>query len=186
MYDSTSFRSSVLPACTNFALQRLAEDYKDKYGNTTAQFISRDFFIDDGLTRLATELINNSQSMCKEGGLKLHKFLSNSKTVMSTIPAQARAGDSSLTSIMLASCGPEKVLGVNWCVESDTIGFRIELCDKPPTRRGILPLVSSIYRPLGLVSLVLLLGKQILHVICKLNVGWDDSLPEECTLKLHK
>ena len=179
------------PACANFALQRLAEDYKDKYGKTTAQFISRDFYVDDGLTSLATEeeaidLINNSQSMCKEGGLKLHKFLSNSKTVMSTISPQARAGDSSPTSIMLASPGPEKVLGVNWCVESDTIGFRIELCDKPPTRRGILSIVSSIYDPLGLVAPVLLLGKQILQDICKLNVDWDDSLPEECTLKWHK
>ena len=145
------------PACSNFALQRLAEDYKDKYGNTTAQFISRNFYVDDGLTSLATEeeaidLINNSQSMCKEGGLKLHKFLSNSKTVMSTISPQARAGDSSPTSIMLASPGPEKVLGVNWYVESDTIGFGIELCDKPPTMRGILPIVSSICDPLGLVA----------------------------------
>ena len=46
----------------------------------------------------------------------------------------------------------ERALGVQWCVESDTLKFRIIVDDKPPTRRGILSVVSSIYDPLGFVT----------------------------------
>ena len=46
----------------------------------------------------------------------------------------------------------ERALGVHWCVESDTFGFRILVKDKPLTRRGILSIVSSIYDPLGFAA----------------------------------
>ena len=41
----------------------------------------------------------------------------------------------------------EHVLGVVWCVEGDTLQFRI-VDSKPFTRRGIFSTVSSIYDPL--------------------------------------
>ena len=60
-----------------------------------------------------------------------------------------------------------------------TLGFRIELKDKPLPRRGILSTVSSVYDPLGIVSPVILVGKQILQDLCRRNVDWDDPVPEE-------
>ena len=57
----------------------------------------------------------------------------------------------------------ERALGVHWCVENDSFGFRNELKDRPLTRRGILSTVSSVYDPLGLAAPFLLKGKIILQ-----------------------
>ena len=70
-------------------------------------------------------------------------------------------------------------LGTYWCIESDTFGFHIKLRDKPTTRRGILSTISSVYDPLGAVSPVILVGKQILQALCRQTVNWDDPLPDE-------
>ena len=55
-------------------------------------------------------------------------------------------------------------MGVHWCIESGAFKFRIELKDKPCTRRDILATISKIFDPLGLIAPVILVGKQILHV----------------------
>lgn len=47
----------------------------------------------------------------------------------------------------------ERVLGVEWCIQSDTFKFKIVVKDRLTlTRRGILSTVSSIYDPLGILS----------------------------------
>ena len=53
----------------------------------------------------------------------------------------------------------QRSLGTYWCMNSDTIGFRFELKDKPVTRREILSTVSLVYDPLGVVAPVILVGK---------------------------
>ena len=73
----------------------------------------------------------------------------------------------------------QRSLGTYWCIKSDTIGFRIELRDKPATCRRILSTISSVYDPLGAVSPVILVGKQILQALCRQNVSWDDPIPED-------
>ncbi|XP_048577004.1 uncharacterized protein LOC125559097 [Nematostella vectensis] len=78
-------------------------------------------------------------------------------------------------------------LGVQWCVESDLLGFRIALSDKPMTRRGILSTVSSVYDPLGLLAPYILPAKKLLQDLCKLNnLGWDDEIPSEYQSKWTK
>ena len=73
----------------------------------------------------------------------------------------------------------QRSLGTYWCIESDTFGFRIELRDKPVTRREILSTISSVYDPLGAASPVILVGKQILQALCRQNINWDDPVPED-------
>ena len=63
--------------------------------------------------------------------------------------------------------------------KSDTLGFCIELKDKPLSRRRILSTISSVYDPLGIVSPVILWGKLILQDLCRQKVDWEDPVPEE-------
>ena len=79
----------------------------------------------------------------------------------------------------------ERALGVQWCVESDSLKFKIELKDLPCTRRGILSTVSSIYDPLGLIAPVVLVGKQILQDICQ-GLDWDEPVPDEVYVRWEK
>ena len=81
-----------------------------------------------------------------------------------SVPAEDRANQ--IKGLELGKLPIERILGVEWCIESDAFKFRMELKDKPFTRRGILVTRSSISDPLGLIAPVVLVGKQILQEIC--------------------
>ncbi|XP_072040583.1 uncharacterized protein [Amphiura filiformis] len=119
------------PACANFGLKRLAEaTTKVNMDLAAANFIRQDFYVDDGLSSVPTskeaiDLIHSTKLICAKGGLRLHKFMSNSKEVMAAIPAEDRAkGIQDLD--LLRDSGPvERALGVHWCIESDSFQFEL-------------------------------------------------------------
>ena len=62
---------------------------------------------------------------------------------------------------------------------SDTFRFKIVIKDRPPTRRGILSTVSSVYDTLGFIAPFVLPAKILLQDLCRKGLGWDDKIPEE-------
>ena len=72
-----------------------------------------------------------------------------------------------------------KVSGHLLVYKIDTLGFRVELENKPLSCHGIISTISSVYDPLGIVSPVILCGKLMLQDLCRQNVDWDDLVPEE-------
>ena len=175
------FGATSSPSVANYTLKKVAEDNRQRYGSKAADFVKRDFYVDDGLKSVSTaeeasQLINDSKAMCKQGGFKLNKFLSNSKEVLAAISPDERAGSVKSLDLNKDTLPIERTLGVEWCVESDSFQFRINLSSKPVTRRGILSTVSSIYDPLGLVSPFILTGKRILQDLCKEGVSWDEDV----------
>ena len=75
--------------------------------------------------------------------LRLHKFASNSKDVLEAMPVEDCSKDLKDLDLRHDVLPDQRSLGTYWCIEDDTIGFRIEHKDKPLTRRGILPTVCS-------------------------------------------
>ena len=182
------FGATSSPGCANFGLKQIACDNEATFGKDVADFLRNDFYVDDGLKSLssvseAVQMIRSCQDMCKQSGLHLHKFTSNSKEVLAQIPERDRATELSRINIFSDSLPIERTLGVLWNIESDTFEFRITLHDRPLTRRGILSSVSSIYDPLGFIAPVILTGKQILQQMCADNMDWDDPLPDELYMK---
>ena len=178
------FGATSSPGCANLALRTAADDSKDDLGVEAASFIKENFYVDDGLRSVptvpeATKLIKNATEMCMRGGFKLHKFTSNSKEVVESIPVESRAKEIKEIDLNCDLLPPERVLGVEWNIENDVFKFRITLKDKPLTRRGILSTVSSIYDPLGFAAPFLFRGKRILQLLCKENLDWDDAIPDE-------
>ena len=109
--------------------------------------------------------------MCASANLRLHKFASNRREVLEALPANDRAKNLKDIDLCHDVLPIQRSLGTFWCIESDTLGCRIELKDKPATRHGILSTISSVYDPLGIVSPVILVGNQ--------NVDWDDPLHDD-------
>ncbi|KAL7871964.1 hypothetical protein SRHO_G00069470 [Serrasalmus rhombeus] len=72
----------------------------------------------------------------------------------------------------------ERALGVQWCTETDTFRFRVNIPERPTTRRGILSVVSSVYDPLGLVAPCILPAKLILRELCQEKLSWDEEINE--------
>ena len=177
--------------CANYALKTIATDYEEEFGFDAANFIRNNFYVDNGLksvptAREAIALIENTKKLCKKGGLRLHKFTSNSKEVLGSIPVDDRAKCLKDLDLQHCTLPVERALGVQWCVETDTFEFRIILQDKPMTRRGILSTVSSVYDPLGFLSPFTLIGKQILQQLCCDKAEWNDQVPDELRMKWDK
>ena len=177
------FGATSSPGCANFALKQLALDHQS-LNSRAALFLQRDFYVDDGLRGEATSaaainLIQGAVAICKKGHLRLHKFMSNCQEVMESIPESERAkvrtaditGDQPLTDDV------ERTLGVQWQVETDSLRFKLSIKDGPPTRRGVLSTVASIYDPLGLIAPAVLPGRLVLQSMCRDRLCWDDPIP---------
>lgn len=178
------------PGCTKFGFKRAADDGEKEFGTRAAEFIRRDFYVDDELKSVesvstAIDLIQNSQAMCAKAGLRLHKFSRNKKEVIQAVaPADRAKGFQELD----LTCDPlpiERTLGIMWCAESDYFHFRIVIQDRPLTRRGILS-TCLFCIPLGFVALLTLVGKQILQDLCRDNADWDDPISEQLRLRWER
>ncbi|XP_064641264.1 uncharacterized protein LOC135496077 [Lineus longissimus] len=177
------FGATSSPGCANYAMKETSNRYEGHFGKPTADFIRRNFYVDDEAqsvvtTQEATELIVKSRELCKKGGFHLHKYICNDKDVVSKIPEEFRAATIQSFDSHSESLPVERILGIRWCVESDTLQFAITLKEKPLARHGILSTVSSVFDPLGLVAPVILEGKRIVQELCRDNKGWDDPIPD--------
>ncbi|XP_054607429.2 uncharacterized protein [Nothobranchius furzeri] len=179
------FGAASSPGCANFGLKHLATEGQDRFNESTVRFIRRNFYVDDGLVSVgsdaeAIELIKEASELCSAGKLRLHKFISNSKKVLESIPREECADSVKELDIDLGEPLLERALGVQWCVSSDDLQFRVTVKKHPMTRRGVLSTVASIYDPLGFVAPFVLRGKLILQQLSREKVSWDEPLSEEC------
>ncbi|XP_066913787.1 uncharacterized protein [Clytia hemisphaerica] len=117
--------------------------------------------------------------MCAAGGFKLTKVVSNSREVLKSINPTKRGKSIKELDLTTDILPVDRALGVHWCIENDSLGFRVVLKDKPATRRGILSTISSIYDPLGLAAPFVLEGKLLLQRLVVEKKDCDEHL-EEC------
>ena len=146
--------------------------------------LRKNFYVDDMLKSVADistakTLACAVQQICAKGGFHLTKFVSNSQEVLASIAESDRAKNTVNVNLSQTTVPFERALGVYWCVENDTLGFRIILKDRPLTRRGVLSTISSIYDPLGLVAPFLLKGKRLLQHLCNIHLDWDQQIEGE-------
>lgn len=178
------FGAKSSPGCANFGLKKIAIDNREEFGEEASNFITNDFYVDDGLRSFQTaeeavQLIEKARSICQKGNLRLHKLVSNSREVMESIPKSEHAKEIKNLDLNFDDLPIERALGIEWCVESDHFQFRLMLKDKPMTRRGILSTVASVYDPLGCLAPFILIGKRILQEMCRVNAGWDEPLSDD-------
>ncbi|KAJ8022438.1 hypothetical protein HOLleu_37335 [Holothuria leucospilota] len=151
------FGAASSPGCANFGLKYLASKYEHKYGSDACNVIHRNFYVDDGLKSVASEeetidLVKRVKDICSEGGIRLHKFISNSTVVTESLDTDDLASNTRDLNLLKENDHVERALGMHWCIEADQFTFRITLKDYPCTRRGILGTVNSVYDPLGLIA----------------------------------
>ena len=175
--------------CANYALRQTADDCKAQLGTEVAETIRRSFYVDDMLKSVddvsaATALVEGVRAGCASGGFNLTKVISNSREVLDSVPIEHRA-PSVANLDLLNSLPVERALGTLWCIEDDSLGFRIVMKDSPLTRKGILGTISSCYDPNGLVGPFLLPGRKVLQMITHQGGDWDD-LPTDLRTEWEK
>ena len=77
--------------CAIHALQQTARDNIDKFSPETIETVSKSFYVDDLLKSTYSEeqailLVKELNELLLLGGFPLHKWVSNSKAVLETIP----------------------------------------------------------------------------------------------------
>ena len=172
------------PSCANYILRKTALDGELKYGTDVTNAILTDFYVDDFLRSfekedVAIEMVRNIKECLAEGGFRLHKWISNSKKVIESIPIEERSKEVKTLDLRSDSLPTERALGLQWNVEEDTLGFATSEVNKKATRRRILSVMSSIYDPLGFVAPFTLRAKIILQELCREQVSWDEEIPKK-------
>ena len=176
------FGGTSLPSCSNYVLKITSINGEDQFGKAAAKTLQDTFHVGDLLKSLdnekeAIKLIKNVTAMCESGGFKLTKFLSNSKLVLQSIDeADRRQGVKNKDP--MGDLPAEHALVVLWDTETDKFGFRVISKQKSWARRGLLSVISSVYNPLRFSTPFLLQGKLLIQQLCKENLGWDETIPD--------
>lgn len=169
------------PACSNVALHQTVKDNKEQFSEETTATLLRNFYVDDCLKSVTTvqaamQRVQDLMELCQKGGFRLTKWISNSREVLASVPEDDRAKEVKDMDLTGDNLPTERALGVSWFVEEDTLGFRIQMQERPPTRRGILSIVSSVYDPIGLAAPFVLSAKRILQDLCRQGKEWDEEV----------
>ena len=172
------------PSCSNYALKKTATGNAHKYGNEASTIGKRNFDVGDILksftdVKEAGDMLKNVRALCLEGGFNLRKFTSNGIDQLRVIPNDLRKDGMKDKDLKLGNLTDDKALGLKWNVKDDTLGFIVKMNNKPATRRGLLATIGSIYDPLDLGAPFLLKGIQIIQILCKQNLQWDDPIDDE-------
>ncbi|KXJ08416.1 hypothetical protein AC249_AIPGENE11244 [Exaiptasia diaphana] len=166
------------PSCAKFALRSACSDNETEQDSQGINTI-RNNYVDACLRSVedkssAIEQVKNVKQICAKGGFNLTKFVCNDREVLESIPKEQRSKDVKTLDLQHDVLPLERALGVQWCVESDKLGFCVTISEKPLTRRGILSSVASIYDPLGIVAPFTLVAKKLLQDLCReKSIGWD-------------
>lgn len=170
------------PSCAAYALRKTADDSQSEYLADVLQSVKKNFYVDDCLKSSATvqgaiHMIEELTALCSKGGFLLEKWISNSRVVLQTIAEEKRAQDFKELDLDRDQLPMERALGLQWCVETDSFKFKMEMKQQPLTRRGMLSVTSSVYDPLGFLAPVTLLAKMMQQELCRRKCSWDEELP---------
>ncbi|XP_078495525.1 uncharacterized protein LOC144750934 [Ciona intestinalis] len=175
------FGATSSPSCASFCLRQAAVDFGGEYDPSVATAVERNFYVDDCLVSVPNaeagiRMAKDMRSILAKAGFRLTKWLSNSKEVIDSIPEEERS--KSLQVRTLDDQLHERVLGINWSVNTDEFMFTVALPMKPRTRRGMLSTMNSLFDPLGFVAPIVLEARLIYRNLCQQELEWDEPVPE--------
>ncbi len=88
------FGATSSSGCANYGLKHLATENSELYP-LGSQFVIKFFYVDDGVVSVesaeeAIKVAEEARKLCAISGLRLHKFVSNSKIVLDSIPTSEK------------------------------------------------------------------------------------------------
>ena len=163
------------PSCCNYALKRTAIDNEFQFVPEAAKTLMKNFYVDNLLkstpdAQSAISLIKAVTKVCKAGGFKLVKFISNSTVVLKSLEEDQRKKGVKDADPRSGELPVERALGVQWNIDEDTFGFKIAAEGKALTRRGVLSTLTSVCNPLGFAALFILESRIIIKNYAKKTV----------------
>lgn len=176
----TSFATYVALKVVEVIVQEAKE-----YLPLAAEIASKFMYMDNifaGAHDLSAALVVKEQlgKLFEMAKFELRKWASNSTQFMDTIPSNLCE-----TPIEFNGKSFIKTLGSYWDPNEDQFRYRIRLGELPMklTKRKMLSEASGLFDPLGLVSPSIVIAKIQLQELWKVDLDWDDTLPEYLSRK---
>lgn len=139
--------------------------------------ILEDFYVDDLITggdnlEEVKALKHQIITILNKHGFELRKFLSNDNSI---------SDDDKTTNSVIKFGTQNKLLGILWHSKHDILKYKINEFNYKSkiTKRQILSTIAQIFDPLGLLSPVTITAKIILQKLWKLNLSWDETIPQD-------
>lgn len=182
------FGATSSPAVANFALKKSVDD---ENSSELKCIVNNSFYVDDMLHSFKDEehainTLPKVEDALSKHGFDLTSYSSNSRNVLKEIPEKKLCGKIEEIDIDKGELPQERTLGIKWNINSDTIGYNINIPNCSSTKRGLLSTIHSIYDPLFVISPVIIPAKRLFQNCCNLKLNWDDSLPLELESKWLK
>lgn len=171
---------SSSPYVTVRAMIEGAEQYVEQFPKAVDAF-KKDFYMDDGATGDETEekaiqLAKNMKYVLSKSQFDLCKWRSNSKKLVHEHHGEANSD----VDLFESENAETSVLGLKWLTGTDefTYSVKAENVDKW-TKRVILSKIGQLFDPAGFCAPVITRAKIIMQRIWKLELEWDDIVPQE-------
>ena len=169
---------SKSPCCAAYTLRKEQSDNETNADVDAVETIRSNIYVDDLCKSCPTQqetvkLVTQLRQLLASGGFRLTKFLSHMKNVLLNVPHEDLAGGVKVGSWRLPI---SKTLGVMWDPTTDELKVRVDVDERPCTRRGLLFMIAQTYDPLGIIQPFLLPARQLLQQACSAQLGWDKTI----------
>ena len=174
-----TFGDKPAPAMAQTALRKTAKEAKETFP-AAAKVIEDNTYMDDicdsvPTVKEAKKLTTDLDNVLETGGFQVKGWVSN--RIEETENRQQEVSPKGIT--------VEKVLGVVWISERDTLSFKVP-ADFPEgkemvqlSKRKILSRVAQVYDPIGYATAFLIKAKIGLQTLWKRGISWDEDLPPD-------
>jgi len=176
------FGAKDSPTCANYALKKTAWDNEDKYSKEAVDTVLRDFYVDDLVKSVdmvsdAVQLTKDVTNMVKEGGFRLHKWVSNSLEVLENIEKTERT----IQDLDFAANEPyiHRTLGLKWKIDADSLVFDSRPKDATMTKRGVISVISQIFDPCGYLAPFVVRAKLFAQELWRRGLTWDETFSDD-------
>ncbi|XP_061729232.1 uncharacterized protein LOC133534165 [Cydia pomonella] len=161
--------------------------------------ICNSHYVDDYIDSFADEasaikMVRNISFIHSAGGFEIRNWTSNSVSVLNSLPNQT-LGTAAVRFKVEQQQEGERTLGLIWYPADDKLTFDLSLKripesivngDERPTKRLMLKVIMSIFDVLGFLSPFTIQGRIMLQDTWRLNVDWNDYIPDVIYNKWRK
>ena len=180
-FNRVVFGLTSSPFLAQYVTQMHAQMNSKEYPRA-AETILKSTYMDDSMDSVATEkegicLYNDLTQLWNLANMQARKWSSNSKTLMQKIPVEDRALSVNLNADAELCV---KTLGLWWTAETDKFVYKVHINDsKVITKRCWLSKISTIFDPLGFLSLYIVRARILVQKMWIAGFEWDDIIDND-------
>ena len=193
-----TFRFKRLPyglncsmSMANYCLKKTVDENVVGASTQTLNAAADSFYVDDGLVSCpnvesAGTVAQELTQLLQSGGFELRKFVSNAPEVLRYIDSSRVANGDVCKEVTDSKVSECKVLGLHWDPVADVLSPRVNIKERPCTKRGVWATIAQVFDPLGICAPYLLTGRRIMQEVAEEVREWDDPLPADIAKRWRK